>query len=453
MGRGEGREAFAIGRRSSPIDAVVAALGPERSYLVGGGVRDKLLGKEASDIDLLVAGLEREEVARRLAALPGRVDYTGESFAVFRYRQQGQEIEIALPRVERSTGAGHQDFIVEAGAAISVEDDLSRRDFNVNALAQSYSDGRIIDLFGGREDIKAGRFSLIKPEAFAEDPLRILRALALRSRSGLHPDDRTKSEMERQRKGLSHLPGERIQKELDKILSGKDPAAALALAQETAVLKEIIPELDFDYQQNNRHHSLSLGLHSLDVLDRVSQLSDDIDLRLAALLHDIGKPASAWTEEGETHYYRKELDDGTVVGANHALVGSEMTREIMSRLRYSNQRQEKVAALVEQHMWGQFSTERGARRFLAKNGPLAEPLLLLRQADGGQTKDQERLLAAVRHQPINRSQLAISGKDLIGAGFKPGQELGLTLDRLLAAVVDDPSLNQRDKLLELAANR
>ena len=442
-------------------------------YAVGGAVRDALLGKEPKDIDLMVTGLSPAEVKVALEELPGQTLTTGKDFGVFRYRDKGDDVEIALPRRERSTGAGHRDFDVQADPNMRPEEDLWRRDFSANAMAVDLSNGRLVDPYGGSQDIEKGILRAHNPESLSEDPLRVVRGLVANSRHGLVPDDVTKQRMAEAAPSIGHLAPERIQNELDKIFAGENPASAIRLAHETGALQSILPEVanTMGYDQNNPHHEFELGEHLLNTLGRASEKSQDPDVRLAALLHDIGKPGSQWTdpETGKSHFYKKRLEDGSFIGDNHEELGARMTNALMNRLRYPKDRTQRVTQLVEHHMFPAFTSEKGARRFLNRVGDHADDLMDLRWADqGGKsaypnpagereglTLDKQReLIDRVRQQsqPVSQRSLAINGNDLIALGIRPGPQMGIILNQLTDAVIDNPSLNQRDTLLNMAQN-
>lgn len=451
---------------SQAITALQAVGG--KVYVVGGAVRDAVAGRTPKDIDLMVTGLEPGRVEAALKHPRGaRVDLTGKDFGVFRFRYMGNEVEVALPRRDRNTGDGHKDFEVQADHTMTPEEDLWRRDFTVNAMAVDLQNGKLIDPYGGQEDIQNNVLRSVRPESLSEDPLRIVRALVARGRHGFNPDDTTRYQMGQFAHSLDHLPAERIKEELDKLFKSDDPAAAIRLAHETGALKHILPEVDtcMGYDQNNPHHELELGNHLLSVLERTAQKSDDPDLRLAALLHDIGKPASAWVdpETGKNHYYLKKYEDGRTVGAMHEEVGADMAEKLMDRLRYPKDRTKRVSELVKHHMWKAFTTEKGARKFLNRVGDHADDLMTLRWADQGGKSEyptdptlnldaQRSLLDRVHNeqQPTQQSQLAINGKDILGLGVPPGPQVGQILRQLTDAVIDDPRANQRDTLLNLA---
>lgn len=439
-------------------------------YVVGGAVRDSLLGKQPHDLDLMVTGLDGAAVQAALRDLPGRTNLTGKDFGVFRYRNGGEDVEIALPRRERSTGDGHRDFDVQADPNMRPEEDLWRRDFTANAMAIDLRNGQLVDPYDGARDIEAGVLRAHNPDSLAEDPLRMVRALVAYARHGLTPDDNTKLRMQASAPLIRALPPERVQAELDKLFAGDRPADAIRLAHETSILGEIFPEVErcMGYDQNNPHHEYELGEHLTNVLERTAQINPDPDVRLAALLHDIGKPGSQWTDPdtGKSHFYKKKTANG-FIGEDHAELGGQMARKLMNRLRYPNDRIARVGALVDHHMFAAFASEKGARRFMARVGNHADDLMDIRWGDQGGKSEypnpkgkeeglnldkQQDLIEQVRNkgQATSLTALAVNGGDLKEAGFRPGPQMGELLKRLTAAVVDNPSLNTKDQLLDLA---
>lgn len=430
-------------------------------YAVGGVVRDVVRGKTPKDIDLMVQGVAPDEVADALEQLPGRVDLTGEHFGVFRYRDpEGNEVEVALPRTERSTGPGHRDFEVYTDPFITVGEDLARRDFTSNAMAVNLSTGELVDPYRGAEAIKAGVLEPVSDRAFVEDPLRILRAFSSVSRHGLVPSDAAYHGLAEHAPSLRELPQERLQMELDKIIGGDDPARAIELMGDTGVLQHVLPDVaaTLGFNQQNAHHNYTLDKHLRMVLDNAVMLTDDLDVRWAALLHDIGKPSSQWIgEDGIAHYYQNKEGQGQ----NHEEVGAEMARKLLTDLKFPTDRIERICHLIKNHMFPTFQTQGGARKFLNKVGDEhADDLLTLRQADIGGKGNHDlgyvpimkQYVQAVRDagEATDRSQLAINGNDLIQMGMKPGPELGAVLEFLTQKVLEDPTLNQRETLLQLA---
>lgn len=442
--------------------AASQALGAEGEvYVVGGAVRDLALNREPADIDLLVRGIEEGRVAELLSSLPGRCDLTGRSFGVFRYRSPEDEVEVALPRTELSTGPGHKDFEVTFDPYAEVETDLERRDFTVNAMAMRLPDKTLLDPFGGHDDLREMKLRPISKRSFVEDPLRILRALSMVSRHQFIASSEAETQMAQHAESLRYVSMERVQIEMDKIIGGNDPRSALVLAQRTGVLRRVLPNVaaTYGFDQKNKWHKKLLFDHLLDVLHIISGVTNDLDLRWTALLHDIGKPASQWVdEEGQAHYYRS--DDGR--GHDHEIVGAISAAILLGQLRFPNDRIDRISSLIRWHMYPPFGSMRGARRYLNKVGPLADDLLTLRWADSGgkdkgnpedgSVKQMRELIQRVREsrQPTDVSQLSINGDDLIAAGFTPGPQMGEILRHLVEAVLEDPVRNSKEELLSIA---
>lgn len=431
-------------------------------YVVGGAVRDIVLGKTPKDIDLMVQGVEAEDVEYALKRLPGRVDFTGKQFGVFRYRDpEGNEVEIALPRTERSTGAGHKDFDVVTNPFISVGEDLARRDFTGNAMAVNLSTGDLVDPYRGSEDLKSGILRTVSDRSFVEDPLRILRAFASVSRHGLDPSTDTYHDLAAHGHTLAELPAERLQMELDKIMGGDDPTKAIDLMEATGVLQHVLPEVAAteNFDQKSKYHAHTLNDHIKEVLRSTAEQTSDLDVRWAALLHDIGKPDSQWMDEdGYGHYYKNK--DGQ--GEDHELLGAQMAKELLTRLHFPNDRIQRIEHIVKHHMFPKFDSMGGARKFINRVGDgNADDLLLLRQADSGgkgnawdgDVPRMQQYVQAVREagEPTDQKMLAINGNDLIAAGYAPGRGMGDILKYLTDRVLEDPSLNTPETLLALAS--
>jgi tRNA nucleotidyltransferase (CCA-adding enzyme) len=342
-------------------------------------------------------------------------------------------------------------------------------------MAYNPNSQELLDTHNGQADLMAGDLRLVNPEAFKDDPLRMVRGLVSVSRFGLTPDSEVVDSMEENAHRLRDLPGERIQMELDKMMAGSDPASAMELAAKTGMLDYMAPELSstIGFDQMNPHHNLNVFDHTMQVLRKMTSLTNDPDLRLAALFHDSGKPDSFWRDEsapegGGGHFYKKKLDNGTFIGEDHEDVGADLANVFMSRLRYPNNRRERVVTLIRNHMFPYFKSEKGARKFLAALGndpKMAFDLLTLREADasgkiGGEptpfdaeniAKDRELLQQVIDSQAaVSVRDLAVNGHDLASLGLQ-GREIGDAQKRLLDAVIDDPSLNDRDTLMQMAA--
>jgi tRNA nucleotidyltransferase (CCA-adding enzyme) len=437
-------------------------------YVVGGAVRDAFLGNAPKDVDLMVVGIPADQVQEILATLPGRVDLTGKSFGVYRYRNGENEVEVALPRTEQSSGDAHKDFDVNVNHDLTPEEDLARRDFTGNAMAYNVDTNEFLDPYNGRQDLQEGVLRTVSPNSFKDDPLRIVRAIVQSARHGLEPDLGTLEQMREEASQIRFLPGERIQMELDKLMTAKDPVRAIEIAQATGVLDYMIPELSvtFGVNQNNPHHELDVGEHLLEVFKHMTTISNDPDMRLAALLHDIGKPDSMWTDEnGNGHFYEHPDYPGS---ADHHELGAQYAEELMKRLHYPTDRINRVVKLIRHHMFPAFNSKRGARKFLQRvgNEQDAWDLLRLRMADlagkgrqrGGLGNDQstvkkmiDLLNQVIEEQPaFSLKDLAVDGNDLRQIGIPPGPEMGQVLRELLDAVVEHPELNSKEELLGMA---
>jgi tRNA nucleotidyltransferase (CCA-adding enzyme) len=438
-------------------------------YVVGGAVRDALLQKQPKDLDLMVSGLPTEAVQNILEHLPGQVKLTGQRFGVYRYTTKGQEVEIALPRTDTyEEGGTRGKGQVTVDHNLPVEKDLQRRDFTANSMAVDLASGRLIDPYGGAKDIESHTLRTTHPDSFNEDPTRIVRALTAHSKHGLVPDEKTRKEMGNHTYRLDQESPDVLGRELEKLITSPNPASALRLAQETGVLHHLVPELanNFDYDQRNPHHNHTLGEHILNVVENVARKSPDPDLRLAALFHDVGKPASAWDDPvtGIRHYYAGEVN-GVPVGADHAKIGADLAEQrLRETYNWPAAKIRNIHNLVNQHMFPQFSSPKGARKFLAKQGDAADDLLTLREADtegkGSDTsyktpvEHMRNLVEQARQQgaPTSQAMLSLNGDDLLQLGLKPGPQVGVVLRQLTNDVVADPQLNERNALIQRATD-
>jgi tRNA nucleotidyltransferase/poly(A) polymerase len=430
------------------------------AYLVGGAVRDELLGLESKDADFVVPGVDYDGLRRALEP-HGRVEdleVAGRRVGARLYPRDEQVraaapagIEFAPPRAERSTGPGRHDFEIVADPGLSIEDDMARRDFTVNAIARRLETNDLIDPYGGQEDLKRGVLRTVGPRSFAEDPLRIVRGLRLVSQLGLTPDATTLQQMSDEADSVRLVSGERVGGglhadglgELSKLLLGAHPAQALRLARDTGVLTLLLPELEpaVGFEQDSERQHLPLDEHIFEVVQAAADADDTLAVRLGALLHDAGKPGA---------------------NGDHAERGARLADEALARLRYPTRMRTYVTRLVRAHAFPlEDVDERFARRFLREHGDeLAFDLVAHKEADlrGKQVSQAEldagarlrALLEQERVQPHRLEDLAIDGSDLLQIGYSEGPDLGRALDSLLDAVVDDPALNTRNALLDRA---
>lgn len=417
----------------------------------------EILGRalEHKDSDYVVVGLPLDVVRSRLEAI-GDVDLVGASFAVFKLRAQGLTVDVALARRERSTGTAHRDFVVESGPDVTLEEDLGRRDFRMNMLARALDGGRLVDPYGGVADIRARRIDIVAERSFVEDPLRMLRGaqFAARFEFGLTP--RALAAMSEAAPLVRDVSPERVADELTKLLTrATRPSIGFELLRQTGVLAHIWPELVEGYGvEQNEWHAYDVWRHNLTTLEAAR---GDLTERLAALLHDVGKPR---TKAGPTFY-------------RHEIVGEELAREMLARLRFPNQVIEDVAALVRHHMYqtGPELTPAAIRRFVHRVGPdRLDRLFALRAADvagSGLLKrgDQNERFAQRVHAllaerpPLGVKDLCIGGHEVIALlirrgrareGYRGGPEVGALLRYLLEQVLEEPARNTPEVLAELA---
>jgi tRNA nucleotidyltransferase/poly(A) polymerase len=419
------------------------------AYLVGGAVRDELLGLESKDADFVVPGVDYQGLLRALEP-HGKVEEFEVGGRLVGARLYPRDravratapagIEFAPPRAERSTGPGRHDFEIVADPSLSIADDMARRDFTVNAIARRLETGALVDPFNGAEDLRNRVLRTVSGRSFAEDPLRIVRGLRLVSQLGLTPDEATLEQMRDEACNVRLVSGERLGDELAKLLLGAHPAAALRLARDTGVLGELLPELDetVGFEQSSERQHLPLDEHTFEVVQGAADANTNLAVRLAALLHDAGKPGH---------------------NGKHAERSARLAQHALERLRYPTRLRNYVVRLIRAHSFPEREIdERFARRFLREHGSeLAFDLVAHKEADlraKHVTQDERdavahlrELLEQERSRPHRLEDLAVDGSDLLELGYTEGPELGRALAALLDAVVDDPSLNTREQLL------
>ena len=434
------------------------------AYVVGGAVRDELLGIEHADEDFLVPGVD--QAALRSALEPhGRVEdmeVHGQLVGVRFYPRAAEiqalvpaGIELTPPRAERSVGPGHRDFEIVADPSVSIEDDMARRDFTVNAMARRLETGELVDPFNGLVDLERRELRTVSAQSFRDDPLRILRGLRLLSQLSFSLPAETIDQMRAESSGLRHVSAERIGGglaadglgELSKLLLGTRPRDALRIARDTGALVEVVPEFAaaIGHQLGSSRQPLSLDEHLFAVAQNAADAGTSLAVRLAALLHDLGKP------EADAH------------GGDHAQRGARVTGRVLRRLRYPNVLRDQVVRLVAAHaFWLDGPIDAlFARRFLASHGVESARLLVRHKRADLAAKHVEpwelehldaleRLLEEQRESPHRLADLAVNGDDLIAIGYRESPALGAELARLLDVVVDDPAANDSATLLELA---
>ncbi len=411
-----------------------------RAWLVGGCVRDALLGRAPRDWDVLTSAREAD-----LGRLFPRVRRVSERFVTL--------LVGATPGAPVRQVSLLEDRTFEA--------DLARRDFTVNAMAVPLPEGRgLMDLHGGRTDLGARVLrAVLDPDArFTEDPLRPLRAVRLEAELDLRPNDATIEAMKRHGPAVGAAAAERIREEILRILAAPAPSRAIERMRGTGMLGALFPEVSaMQGVAQNRHHRLDVYDHSLAALDFMAQdPAADPVLRLAALIHDAGKPSTRTIRKGEASFI------------GHETVGARMAEARGRALRLPEVEVNRLDDLVRHHLvrytprW----SDGGVRRFVRRVGAgRLDDLLRLYAADA-RAKDPPAFrdvamppeVAALRERidrlsaegmAVRVRDLAITGEEVIHAlGIAPGPEVGRALEALLERVIADPSLNRRERLLE-----
>ena len=418
-----------------------------KGYIVGGAIRDILLGLKPKDIDF-TTNLPYETLKDLFSEYNPKE--TGKAFGVLRIRVNDTEYEIAKFREDNYEEKDGLKIVPEENKVDFVEDikeDLARRDFSINAMAYNEVDG-IVDLYNGQKDIENKIINFVgnAEERIIEDPLRILRAFRFMSRLGFSLSEDTIEAIKKQKNLLTSIPEERITMEFSKLLLGENVKNALTAMKDTGVLELIISEFKatYDFNQYNPHHNLDLFNHIISV---VSKVPADLELRYTALLHDIAKPlVQTFDENGVAHY------------KTHEIVGADMARDILTRLKLPVKLIETVEDIIKKHMvLYRDVTDKKFNKLLSEMG--YDNLLRLIEhcnADNSSKNNEvvnpendlhERLKRAVEKQmQVTVNDLALNGKDLIDMGFK-GTEIGKIKGELLDKYLSEEIPNEKEAML------
>lgn len=417
------------------------------AFIVGGCVRDGLLGRAPNDWDICTSA-SPEEMKRCFSNF--RVIETGLKHGTLTVLAEGEPFEITTYRIDGEySDSRHPDQVLFTS---DLREDLSRRDFTINAMAWHPQTG-LVDPFGGARDLKRGSIRCVgKPEKrFREDALRIMRAVRFAGQLGFRVDAETERALYQCCSLLDKIAAERMRMELDKLLCGL--AAEKSLRDYREIIAHFIPEIRpmFGLDQKNRHHIYTVWEHTLRA---VSQIPDKPLLRLCAFFHDIGKPGSMTVDEdGCGHFYQ------------HEILSEGLAGQAMKRLKYDNDTRETVLAVIRSHSVVFRPDSKQARRLLGKLGE--ERLRLLIELELADVKSQNPLyreervanIAAFREkmeevlaeeQCFSLRHLAINGKDLLYLGIPQGPEIGRILNVLLEQVVEEALPNEPDALREAA---
>lgn len=422
------------------------------AYLVGGCVRDLLIGKTPKDWDITTNATPEE-----IIALFPETYHNNDFGTVGVVNEETEDptlkvVEVTPYRTESGYSDSRRPDSVSFG--VSLEEDLKRRDFTVNAIAYRPKDGQLVDLFAGAEDIKKKRLKTVgdPDERFTEDALRLMRAVRLSAELNFAIEAETLAAITRNSQHLSHISTERIQAEWLRIIDSPVPMQGMVMLEKLGLIDFILPEIKASIGcEQGGIHAYDVYEHLLRTMQAAADKGYSTEMRLAALLHDIGKPATR-REGGKNKKY-------TFFG--HEVVGAKMTRQIMKRLKMPRDIAEKVEKLVRWHMF--FSdpdeiTLSAVRRTIVRIGEEnIDDLLNLRVCDRigtGRPKEQpfrfrkyKAMVDEALRDPISVKMLKTNGDRIMDKfGEKPGKKLGYVLHALLEEVLEDPGTNTEQHL-------
>jgi len=458
---------------SSPVAQLAAAFSKAgfELALVGGPVRDAFLGRPAKDLDF-TSNATPDEILAVLKTLTKSTWDIGRDFGTIGALVDGEQVEITTYRSD-SYDQQTRKPIVEFGDSLEV--DLSRRDFTVNALALRLPELVLVDPSGGVEDLIEGilRTPSTPAISFGDDPLRMLRAIRFSAQLGFDLDAETMDALRTMGESLTIISAERIRDEFSKLLLTPAPRRGIELLVETGLAELVMPEIPaLRLERDEHHHHKDVYQHSLTVLDQAIELEEsrgsfdgpDLVLRLAALMHDIGKPATRRLEPG-----------GVVTFYHHDVVGSKIAKKRLRELRFDNDTINDVARLIELHLrffgytegaW----TDSAVRRYVRDAGPLLERLHILTRADVTTRNKRKSHMLSFAYDDLETrvAELAeleemqavrpdLDGEQIMATlGIRPGREVGEAYRFLLEMRLDDGPLGEEEatrRLLEWWASR
>jgi len=415
------------------------------AYVVGGCVRDAFMGKKPEDWDICTSALPEQTAA---CFSDCHIIETGLKHGTITVIKNHRPFEITTYRIDGDYSDNRRPDSVKFVSEL--KDDLSRRDFTINAIAYNHNRG-LADFFGGVSDIKNKMIRCVgsADKRFQEDALRIMRALRFASALGFAIDEDTSGALYRNKELLDNIAMERIAAELNKLLVG-DSVKEILLSH-TQIIEKIIPEIKdmIGFEQNNPHHVFDVWRHTV---ESINNIPADPVLRLTMLLHDIGKPGCYTETDSVGHFH------------GHQQISSDMAWDILKRLKYSNAVINAVKKLVLYHDSDIKPEPRPIKRLLNKVGEERfKQLLLVKRADAiaqselfrkEKLESLDKVLKALdkvleEQQCFSLKDLAVNGRDLIDAGIPEGAEVGKCLNRLLKLVIEESADNNKEDLLKL----
>ncbi len=417
-------------------------------YLVGGAVRDGILGIETKDFDF-TTNASSEDSIKMLNKNEYKTTEIGRAFGTIETTVGDYSIHITTYREDKYNKDSRKPEIKTSG---ELETDLSRRDFTVNAIAYDINNNEIIDPHGGLKDLSEGliRTPDTADISFSDDPLRMLRACRFVSTHGFTPNNELFKAISKNVERIEIVSTERIRDEFTKLLTGKEPSLGLKAFVESGLSELIMPELnELKIEVDPKHHHKDVYEHTMVVLDRVSPT---LVSRMSALLHDIGKPKTKGIENGKVHF------------RHHEVVGAKMSKKILKRLKYDNETIKKVSLLVENHLrphtfkmgW----TDSAVRRYIIDAGGLLEELNDLVRADIT-TKNkakyeeinkyldemEERIKEVAEKEELSKLRPPISGDEIMDMfDLEPGPSVGVIMKALYEQRINDGEVSKEEAI-------
>ena len=417
-------------------------------YLVGGAVRDGILGIETKDFDF-TTNASPEESINILNKKDYKTTEIGKAFGTIETTVEDYSLHITTYREDKYEKDSRKPEIKTSG---ELETDLSRRDFTVNAIAYDINNNEIIDPHGGLKDLSEGliRTPDTADISFSDDPLRMLRACRFVSTHGFTPNNELFKAISKNVERIEIVSTERIRDEFTKLLTGKEPSLGLKAFVESGLSELIMPELnELKIEVDPKHHHKDVYEHTMVVLDRVSPT---LISRMSALLHDIGKPKTKGIENGKVHF------------RHHEVVGAKMSKKILKRLKYDNETIKKVSLLVENHLrphtfkmgW----TDSAVRRYIIDAGGLLEELNDLVRADIT-TKNkakyeeinkyldemEERIKEVAEKEELSKLRPPISGDEIMDMfDLEPGPSVGVIMKALYEQRINDGEVSKEEAI-------
>ena len=417
-------------------------------YLVGGAVRDAILGIETKDFDF-TTNASSEDSIKMLNKNDYKTTEIGRAFGTIETTVGDYSIHITTYREDKYNKDSRKPEIKTSG---ELETDLSRRDFTVNAIAYDINNSELIDPHGGLKDLSEGliRTPDTADISFSDDPLRMLRACRFVSTHGFTPNNELFKAISKNVERIEIVSTERIRDEFTKLLTGKEPSLGLKAFVESGLSELIMPELnELKIEVDPKHHHKDVYEHTMVVLDRVSPT---LISRMSALLHDIGKPKTKGIENGKVHF------------RHHEVVGAKMSKKILKRLKYDNETIKKVSLLVENHLrphtfkigW----TDSAVRRYIIDAGGLLEELNDLVRADIT-TKNkakyeeinkyldemEERIKEVAEKEELSKLRPPISGDEIMDMfDLEPGPSVGVIMKALYEQRINDGEVSKEEAI-------